>query len=276
MGNNNSVLLQDVFDVLSDASKQDRLFLDIYIPTVGIKKEGNMIEVKRAMKQYGNQTVLEECSMTVEKGTIYALVGVNGAGKTTLMKLIAGFLEPTMGAVSVKGMPVWSNKEKIQRYMGSLIETPVFYEHLSARENLKLHLAYMDAKADIEGMLEIVGLGQINEKPVSTFSMGMRQRLAIARTLLHRPELLILDEPFNGLDPVAADEMKIHIRACADEGMTVLISSHILSDVSKLADVVGILAEKKIQKEFLMDEFREKKQGEFEQEVLYIMKGGTV
>ena len=276
MGNNNSVLLQDVFDVLSDASKQDRLFLDIYIPTVGIKKEGNMIEVKRAMKQYGNQTVLEECSMTVEKGTIYALVGVNGAGKTTLMKLIAGFLEPTMGAVSVKGMPVWSNKEKIQRYLGSLIETPVFYEHLSARENLKLHLAYMDAKADIEGMLEIVGLGQINEKPVSTFSMGMRQRLAIARTLLHRPELLILDEPFNGLDPVAADEMKIHIRACADEGMTVLISSHILSDVSKLADVVGILTEKKIQKEFLMDEFRKKKQGEFEQEVLYIMKGGTV
>lgn len=235
-----------------------------------------MIEVSGVMKQYGNHAVLEGCSMTVHKGTIYALVGVNGAGKTTLMKLIAGFLEPTMGTVCVKGMPVWSNKEKIQRYLGSLIESPVFYEHLSARENLMLHLSYMDKSGDIEKMLEIVGLRQINEKPVSTFSMGMRQRLAIARTLLHEPELLILDEPFNGLDPVAADEMKMRIKEYVDHGMTVLISSHILSDVSKLADTVGILSEQKIQKEFLMENYRDKKQEEFEQEVLRIMKGGAV
>lgn len=235
-----------------------------------------MIEVSGVMKQYGNHAVLEGCSMTVHKGTIYALVGVNGAGKTTLMKLIAGFSEPTTGTVCVKGMPVWSNKEKIQRYLGSLIESPVFYEHLSARENLMLHLSYMDKSGDIEKMLEIVGLRQINEKPVSTYSMGMRQRLAIARTLLHEPELLILDEPFNGLDPVAADEMKMRIKEYADHGMTVLISSHILSDVSKLADTVGVLSEQKIQKEFLMENYRDKKQEEFEQEVLRIMKGGAV
>lgn len=235
-----------------------------------------MIEVKKVMKQYGSHAVLEGCSMMVEKGMIYALVGVNGVGKTTLMKLIAGFLEPTMGTVCIKGMPAWSNKEKIQKYLGSLIETPVFYEHLSAKENLKLHLAYMGVEADIEEMLDIVGLGQINEKPVSTFSMGMRQRLAIARTLLHGPELLILDEPFNGLDPVAANEMKTRIKEYAYNGMTVLISSHILSDISEMADVVGILAERKIQKEFLMEDYRGTKQEEFKQEVLQIMKGGAV
>lgn len=153
---------------------------------------------------------------------------------------------------------------------------PVFYEHLSARDNLKLHLAYMGTNADVENMLDIVGLVAINEKPVSTFSMGMRQRLAIARTLLHGPEVLILDEPFNGLDPLAADEMKHHIRNYADSGMTVLISSHILGDVLQLADTVGILSEGQIQKEFLMEEYRTMRQEVFEQEVLHIMKGGTV
>ena len=108
-----------------------------------------MIEVKRITKQYGNAPVLEECSMTVKKGEIYALVGVNGAGKTTLLKLTAGFLEPTAGRIVVHDMPAWENKEKIQRYLGSLIEIPVFYEHLTAKENLNLHLEYMGVQGDV-------------------------------------------------------------------------------------------------------------------------------
>ena len=235
-----------------------------------------MIEVKRITKQYGNAPVLEECSMTVKKGEIYALVGVNGAGKTTLLKLTAGFLEPTAGRIVVHDMPAWENKEKIQRYLGSLIEIPVFYEHLTAKENLNLHLEYMGVQGDVEGILETVGLEGISSKPVSAFSLGMRQRLAIARALLHKPDILILDEPFNGLDPVAADEMKSVLVQSARNGMTILISSHILGDIAQMADRVGILAGGKIQKEFDMAKYREKGTGEFEKEVLQIMKGGTV
>lgn len=235
-----------------------------------------MIEVKQVMKQYGNTTVLENCSFSVGKGTIYALVGTNGAGKTTLLKLIAGFLEPVMGAIYVKGMSAWENKEQIQRYLGSLIEVPVFYEHLSARENLKMHMEYMDIQADIEGMLATVGLRQVNNKPVSAFSMGMRQRLAIARALLHRPDILILDEPFNGLDPVAAEEMRELLKKYAREGITILISSHILSDISHMADRVGVLTGGWIQKEFRMEDYREKQTEKFENEVLRIMKGEMI
>ena len=214
--------------------------------------------------------------MTVKKGEIYALVGVNGAGKTTLLKLTAGFLEPTAGRIVVHDMPAWENKEKIQRYLGSLIEIPVFYEHLTAKENLNLHLEYMGVQGDVEGILETVGLEGISSKPVSAFSLGMRQRLAIARALLHKPDILILDEPFNGLDPVAADEMKSVLVQSARNGMTILISSHILGDIAQMADRVGILAGGKIQKEFDMAKYREKGTGEFEKEVLQIMKGGTV
>lgn len=235
-----------------------------------------MIEVKRITKQYGNAPVLEECSMTVKKGEIYALVGVNGAGKTTLLKLTAGFLEPTAGRIVVHDMPAWENKEKIQRYLGSLIEIPVFYEHLTAKENLNLHLEYMGVQGDVEGILETVGLEGISSKPVSAFSLGMRQRLAIARALLHKPDILILDEPFNGLDPVAADEMKSVLVKSARNGMTILVSSHILGDIAQMADRVGILAGGKIQKEFDMAKYREKGTGEFEKEVLQIMKGGIV
>lgn len=274
-----------------------------------------MVEVKNVTKQYGDMTVLEACTLSAAKGTIYALVGVNGVGKTTLLKLIAGFLQPSSGQVYVKGIPAWEKKEMIQRYIGSLIEAPVFYEHMSAKENLKLHLDYMnvmgdldavggmtaernmdaaggmsaegnldaaggmaaeidmDAAGRIDSMLEKVGLENINDKPVSKFSMGMRQRLAIARTLLHQPEILILDEPFNGLDPVAANSMKNVLLSSAGHGMTILISSHILSDVAQLAETVGVLAEGRIQKEFRMADYGERDIKEFEHEVLTRMGG---
>lgn len=230
-----------------------------------------MIEVKRAAKQYGTHLVLEECTLTIKKGSIYALVGSNGAGKTTLLKLIAGFLEPASGEILVKGMPVWENREKVQRYIGSLIEVPVFYEHLSAKDNLELHLAYMGMQGDISRVLNAVGLGHISGKPVSTFSLGMRQRLGIARTLLHKPEVLILDEPFNGLDPLGVEEMCGMVKQAASEGITILISSHILSDVFQMADVVGVLANGRIQAEFELK--GQKNQEAFMKEVLSIMKG---
>ena len=119
-----------------------------------------MIEVKRAGKNFGNRSVINDCSLTIDKGEIYALVGVNGTGKTTLMKMAAGFLQPSMGEIYVEGVSAWENKENIQRLIGSLIEVPVFYEHLSAGENLRLHQAYMGCQEDISAMLCTVGLSE--------------------------------------------------------------------------------------------------------------------
>lgn len=233
------------------------------------------VDVKKVTKGYGNLPILQDCSFKLQEGKIYALVGVNGAGKSTLMKLIAGFLEPEDGEILISGRNVWENREGIQRDLGSMIEAPVFYESLSARENLVLHLAYMGAEGEIDSILREVGLGAVGEKPVTAFSVGMRQRLAIARAMIHRPELLILDEPLNGMDPLGSEEMKGLLRSQADKGTTILISSHILQDVYSLADEVGVLARGKVEKEFYMEEYNEKNLLVFEKEVLHWMRGGV-
>ena len=149
----------------------------------------------------------------------------------------------------------------------------MFYEHLSAGENLRLHQAYMGCQEDISAMLCTVGLSENYDKPVAEYSMGMRQRLAIARAMLHKPDILILDEPLNGLDPVAVEEIRVLLRKKADEGVAILISSHILSDVLQVADKVGVLSKGRIEREFVMQEYKEQSLETFSQEVLGIMKG---
>ena len=239
-----------------------------------LKEEKMKVDVKKVTKGYGNLPILQDCSFKLQEGKIYAL-GVNGAGKSTLMKLIAGFLEPEDGEILISGRNVWENREGIQRDLGSMIEVPVFYESLSARENLALHLAYMGAEGKIDSILREVGLGAVGEKPVMAFSVGMRQRLAIARAMIHRPELLILDEPLNGMDPLGSEKMKGFLRSQADKGTTILISSHILQDVYSLADEVGVLTRGKVEKEFYMEEYNEKNLLVFEKEVLHWMRGGV-
>lgn len=169
--------------------------------------------------------------MHVEKGMIYGFLGANGAGKTTVFKLLSGLLIPTMGKVRVLGMDIVSRRPDILSQIGTLIETPIFYEHLSAEENLKIHLAYMGKEdGDIEDILSKVGLENTGIQPVSTFSLGMRQCLAIARAIVHKPKLLILDEPINGLDPMGIREMRdLFFNLAKADGMTLLISSHILT-----------------------------------------------
>ena len=167
------------------------------------------IHTKGLCKSFGKNEVLRKCSLTVEKGTIYGFLGINGAGKTTMFKILTGLLTPTLGEVQVLGKDVTVQKADILRHIGSMIDVPVFYEHLSAKENLNIHLAYMGVKkADTETTLSKVGLQSVGNQPVSEFSLGMRQRLAIARAMVHQPKLLILDEPFNGLDPVGIREMR--------------------------------------------------------------------
>ena len=148
----------------------------------------------RLTKSFSGKEVIRQCRISVERGTIYGLLGKNGAGKTTLFKLLLGFLKPASGTVSILGMDSVKNNTAILRHTGNLIETPMFYEHLSAAENLRLHLAYMNLEeTDTEPVLQRVGLSCTGTRPVREFSLGMRQRLAIARSIIHMPEVLILD-----------------------------------------------------------------------------------
>lgn len=216
------------------------------------------IYTKNLSKSFGQKEVLNNCSLTVERGTIYGFLGVNGAGKTTMFKILTGLLSPTIGEVQVLGKDVVRQKADILKYIGSLIEMPVFYEHLSAKENLELHLAYMGVEhADIETTLSNVGLKKTGDQPVSEFSLGMRQRLAIARAMIHQPKLLILDEPINGLDPVGIREMRDLFKNLVEEyKITILFSSHILSEVENIAEKIGVISNGTIVREVMLNELK--------------------
>lgn len=164
--------------------------------------------VDNLTKTFSGSEVIKGCNMTIPKGSIYGLLGANGSGKTTIFKLLMGLLTPTLGSAEIFGLDSVLCRSEILKRTGSIIEVPVFYDHLSARENLEIHLSYMGTSGDIESTLELVGLKASNNQPVSKFSLGMRQRLGIARALIHEPELLILDEPINGLDPMGIREMR--------------------------------------------------------------------
>lgn len=204
-----------------------------------------LVSTNNLIKTFGGREVIKSCNISVPKGMIYGFLGANGAGKTTLIKLLAGLLKPTGGQLSVCGMEYTGSDAAILRSIGSLIEVPAFYEHLSAKENLELHLAYMGVtNADIGGTLVRVGLPKTESQPVSQFSLGMRQRLGIARAIIHNPQLLLLDEPINGLDPLGIKDMReLFCSLVKENGMTIMISSHILGEIEHIADIVGVIVE---------------------------------
>ena len=208
------------------------------------------VEIRNLTKVFDGKEVLRGCNLTVQSGTIYGLLGANGAGKTTMFKLITGLLSPTAGNVKVQGETLSIDKKDFLRKMGILIETPVFYDHLSAKENLEIHLSYMEQSFEKIGqVLEMVGLGDTGKQPVSKFSLGMKQRLAIGRAISHSPQILILDEPINGLDPMGIRQIRNLFLSLAKDGMTLLISSHILSEIEHIADVVGVLTNGNVMQE---------------------------
>lgn len=202
-----------------------------------------VVKVENLTKTFDGNEVIKNCNINVQKGTIYGFLGANGAGKTTIFKMLSGLLTPTMGKAQVLEMDVMSQRSEILRNIGTIIETPIFYEHLSATENLEIHLAYMEADdTDIDSVLTKVGLNNTGKQPVSKFSLGMRQRLAIARAIIHKPKLLILDEPINGLDPIGIREMReFFLDLVKNQDMTILISSHILSEIEHIADTIGVI-----------------------------------
>ena len=225
-----------------------------------------VISASNLTKIFLGKEVIRNCTFSVERGSIYGFLGRNGAGKTTVLKLLLGLLKPSAGTASVLGLDSVRDNEAILRRTGSLIETPIFYEHLSAADNLRLHLAYMGIEdTDVEPMLCRVGLPGTRSQPVSTFSLGMRQRLAIARAIIHRPEVLILDEPVNGLDPVGMKEMRILFhRLVQEEGMTILMSSHLLSEIEQVADRVGVIADGTVVQEAEMADIRKQHPSDME------------
>ena len=199
-----------------------------------------ILKTDNLCKYFKKQKAVDNVSITVRENSIYGLLGPNGAGKSTTLKMITGMLRPTNGKVLFNGHD-WTRKDLEQ--IGALIEAPPLYDNLSAAENLEVRAKLLGVpKARIDEVLEIVDLQNTGRKKAGQFSMGMKQRLGIAIALLNNPKLLILDEPTNGLDPIGIQELRSLIRSFPSQGITVILSSHILSEVQLIADDIGIIS----------------------------------
>ena len=199
-----------------------------------------ILKTDNLCKYFKKQKAVDNVSITVRENSIYGLLGPNGAGKSTTLKMITGMLRPTSGKVLFNGHE-WNRKDLEQ--IGALIETPPLYENLSAVENLEVRAKLLNIpKTRIDKVLKMVDLQNTGRKKAGQFSMGMKQRLGIAIALLNSPKLLILDEPTNGLDPIGIQELRSLIRSFPSKGITVILSSHILSEVQLIADDIGIIS----------------------------------
>ena len=202
------------------------------------------IEITELSKSFGNHEILKNITMQIKKGEVYGLLGANGAGKTTLMKAILDIIKPTSGTIRILGNEMTANNHDIFRRIGNIIEVPVFYQNLTVEENLQLHCDYVDPsyKKDISNILKLVDLDGTQRRKVKTLSLGMKQRLAIGRAFLCRPDIMILDEPINGLDPKGiVDVRELILKLNKEYGVTILISSHIISELAKVSDTIGII-----------------------------------
>lgn len=220
-----------------------------------------ILATKQLTKKFGDITAVEEINLNVKKGHIYGLLGRNGAGKTTIMKMVLRLISISSGEVEIFGEKIKGNEKHIYSRIGSIIETPSFYSYLSGTENLEIfsRLQGTIKKNAVKNALEIVRLPYKDKKPFSSYSLGMKQRLGIANAILNDPEILILDEPTNGLDPVGIVEIRKFLQhLCHEQGKTIIISSHILSEIALLADDIGIMHEGHLLKEISMGDLKEK------------------
>lgn len=211
-------------------------------------------------KTIDGKELVANVNIHIKKGEIYGFLGPNGAGKTTVMKMLTNLWKPTTGTVELFGSILRKDSYEVLKRMGSIIEFPTFYDHLSGRENLKLHCEYMGyyCKGSVEEALKMLDLAEAADRPAKSYSLGMRQRLGIARAILCKPELLILDEPVNGLDPAGMKKIRDLFRMlCTEYGMTLMISSHLLPEIESIADTVGVISRGKLVKEISMKEITE-------------------
>ena len=202
-----------------------------------------ILQTENLTKKYDNKTIINNLNLKIKKGEIYALLGKNGAGKTTTMCMMTKLIKKDKGEIKIFNKNIENNNE-IFKKIGTLIEYPGFYENLTGLENLKYfqEIQTKPDKSQLEKILKIVGLHESKDKLVKKYSMGMKQRLAIATAIINTPDLLILDEPINGLDPKGIIDMRMFLKSLSKEyGMTILISSHILSEIEQIADRIGII-----------------------------------
>lgn len=199
-----------------------------------------ILKTESLTKTLKGQKIVDQLALEIQRNTVYGLLGPNGAGKSTTLKMITGMLRPNTGSIIFNGH-TWTRNDL--QDIGVLIETPPLYENLTAKENLQVRtIALGLPKSRIEEVLKVVDLTNTGKKRAGQFSLGMKQRLGIAIALLNKPKLLILDEPTNGLDPIGIQELRKLIRSFPEQGISVILSSHILSEVEQVVDDIGIIA----------------------------------
>lgn len=219
-----------------------------------------ILQTSRLTKTIGGKELVRDVELHVKKGEIYGFLGPNGAGKTTVMKMIMNLWKPTMGSVELFGKPLTPKSYEVMRRIGSIIEFPTFYEHMTGEENLRMHCEYMGyyQHGSVEKALTMLDLTAAAKMPVKNYSLGMKERLGIARAILCKPELLILDEPTNGLDPAGMKQIRELLRTLsAEQGTTIVVSSHILSEIESIADTIGIIHQGRMKKEIGLKEIEE-------------------
>ena len=219
------------------------------------------VRTKDLTKTIQGREVVSQVSLHIKQGEVYGFLGPNGAGKSTIMKMLTNMIKPTQGSITIFGKPLLPNSFDYLTRIGSMIEYPIFYEKMTALENLELHCEYMGYhnKKAIKEALEWVGLENVETLKPKDFSLGMRQRLCVARAIITKPELLILDEPINGLDPAGIKSMRKLFNILNKEyGMTILVSSHIIGEIEQIADTIGVIKNGKLIEEATMDSIKAK------------------
>ena len=237
----------------------------------------NAIEIKNVSKEINGQNILTDVSFNIKKGEIYGFLGQNGAGKSTLMKIMFDILKPTSGEIQILGQTTNHTNHAAFEKVSGIIEAPIFYQHLTAYENLEIHCDYMgqDNKRDIDDILQLVGLDEnVKKKKPRDLSLGMKQRLALGRALLCKPAILVLDEPINGLDPKGVLDIRELLLKLKEQGITILISSHIIAEIEKIVDRIGIIHEGQFIEELTMEQIKQEKI-DLEAHFINILSGGV-
>lgn len=238
-----------------------------------------ILQTNQLTKVIGDKELVSDVNLHVKKGEIYGFLGPNGAGKTTVMKMITNLWKPTSGTIELFGETLTPKSYGVLKRMGSMIEFPIFYNHMTGRENLQMHCEYMGYynPNSILNALEMLDMVTAADIPVKSYSLGMKERLGIARAILCKPELLILDEPTNGLDPAGIKQVRDLLKTlCTEYGITILISSHILSEIESIANTVGIIHHGKMKKEISIEDITELNLNYIELSVLDEKKAGFI
>lgn len=218
-----------------------------------------ILKTENLSKKFKNRYAVNNVNMTVNKGDVYGFLGPNGAGKTTSLKMMLGFLNPTNGDVFIYDKSIKEKREEALTCVGAMIESPKFYENLTGRKNLQViaELYGQDTKNRIDEVLEIVEMGEAANKKVKEYSLGMKQRLGIARAFINNPELIILDEPTNGLDPYGMKSIReLIVKLAKKYNKTFIVSTHLLNEVEQMCNKVGIIHNGNLIKEMDMEELK--------------------